>query len=87
MRSRPPQVDGIQQRVPVHLSQVPASLRMAAADAINKKHGLTTWAALEISMGAAEPVQDPVLWVSAEKAHLVLEEGKFPPGPFPVFEV
>ena len=86
MHTRPPQVDGLQGRVPVHLSEVPLSLRMAAADAINKKMGLTTFAALEISCGAAEPVQDPVLWVSAEKARMVLEQGKFPPGPFPVFE-
>jgi len=86
MATRPPQVDGLQGKVPVHLSEVPMSLRMQAADTITKKLGLTTFAALEISMAAAAPVQDPVLYVSPEKARIVLEEGKFPIGSFPMFE-
>jgi hypothetical protein len=80
-------VDGSQEKVPVRLSQVEQSLRLQAADIITKKCGLTTFAALELSMAAAEPLQDPVLYVSPEKARIVLEEGKFPTGPFPGFEV
>lgn len=85
MATRSPQVeaDGM---VSVRLSQVPQSLRMAAADVLVKKEGLTTFKALELCMAAAEPLQDPVLLVSAEKAHLVIDLGKFPIGPFPVFE-
>lgn len=86
MSIRPPEgADGLA-RVPVRLSQVPEKLRMAAAEMLTKKMDLTSWDALEISMAAAAPAHDPLLYVSPEKASLVLEQGRFPAGPFPTFE-
>ena len=85
MTTRSPQVeaDGM---VTVRLSQVSKSLRLQAAETLTRKAGLTTFAALELSMAAAAPVQDPCITVSEEKARLVLEQGRFPIGPWPVFE-
>lgn len=84
MVTRPPlEADGV---VTVHLSQVPQKLRMEAASVLIKKLGLDTYAAIELSMAAAAPVEDPSLEVSVEKAAIVLERGKFPVGAFPVFE-
>lgn len=71
--------------VSVRLSEVPQELRLRAADMLIQKSGLTTYAALELSMAAAQPLQDPVLLVPAEKAHLVLVDHRFPAGQFPVF--
>lgn len=87
MATRSPQVEADEvAMVTVRLSQVPKDMRLKAADILTKKAGLTTFAALELSMAAAEPLQDPVLEVPADKAHLVLIERKFPTGSFPVFE-
>lgn len=71
--------------VTVFLSQVPQKLRLQAADQITRQSGLTTFAAIDLSMAAAAPAQDPSITVSAEKARLVLEQGRFPIGPWPVF--
>lgn len=85
MSSRPPQVDETE-LVSVHLSQVSQELRLQAADVLIKKAGLDTFAAIELSMAAAAPAEDPELLVPAWKVQLVLEKGRFPKGPFPVFE-
>ena len=71
--------------VTVRLSQVSQKLRLQAADVLIRKAGLNTYAALQLSMAAAAPVEDPALTVPAAKARIVLEEGRFPVGPFPVF--
>lgn len=87
MATRSPQVEADEvAMVTVKLSQVPQSLRLQAADMLVKKAGLTTFAALELAMAAAEPLQDPELIVPIAKAQIVIEQGKFPNGPFPVFE-
>lgn len=87
MATRPPQVGADEvATVTVRLSQVPRELRQQAADVLVKNAGLTTFAALELALAAAEPIQDPELVVPAAKARLVLEKGKFPTGKFPVFE-
>jgi hypothetical protein len=84
MTTRLPQVEA-DEMVTVRLSQVPQSLRLQAADILVKKEGLTTFAALDMCMAAALPLEDPELLVPADKARLVIEEGRFPVGPFPVF--
>lgn len=87
MSTRSPKVEADEvEMVTVRLSQVPKELREQAADMLIKKAGLTTFAALEFALAAAEPLQDAVLEVPAGKAHRVLVDHKFPPGPFPVFE-
>jgi hypothetical protein len=84
MSTRSPQVEA-GEVVVVHLSQVSQELRLQAADVLIRKAGLDTFAAIELSMAAAAPVEDPYLVVPAAKARIVLEEGRFPVGPFPVF--
>ncbi len=87
MATRSPQVEADEvAMVTVRLSQVPQALRLQAADILVKKAGLTTFAALELCMAASDPIQDPELTVPITKAMLVIEKGKFPIGPFPVFE-
>lgn len=84
MATRPPyEADEV---VSVRLSQVPTQLRLQAADILIRKAGLTTFAAIEMTLAAAEPREDPELLVPADKAAIVLEKGRFPVGPFPVFE-
>jgi hypothetical protein len=83
MAIRPPfEADEV---VTVRLSEVPQKLRLEAASVLIKKMGLETYAAIELSMAAAAPVEDPSIEVSAEKAARVLA-GKFPVGAFPVFD-
>lgn len=87
MTTRSPQVEADEvEMITVRLSQVPQSLRLQAADILTKKAGLTTFLALELSLAAALPIEDPELLVPADKARRVLVEGRFPVGPFPVFE-
>lgn len=86
MATRSPQVEADEvAMVTVRLSQVSQELRLQAADVLIRKEGLDTFAAIELSMAAAAPLEDPELLVPAEKARLVLVEGRFPVGPFPVF--
>ena len=84
MSTRSPQVEA-DEVVVGHLSQVSQELRLQAADVLIRKAGLDTFAAIELSMAAAAPAEDPSLLVPASKARIVLEEGRFPVGPFPVF--
>lgn len=72
--------------VTVRLSQVPEELRRQAADLLIKKMGLTSFVAIGLTLAAADPRQDPEITVSLEKAVMVLEKGRFPKGPLPVFE-
>ena len=86
MATRPPQVEADEvAMVTVRLSQVPLELRAQAAQVLIRKEGLNMIAALLMAAAAESPIEDPSLEVPADKAHLVLEEGRFPAGPFPVF--
>lgn len=70
MATRPAERTG--RLVLVHLSEVPETRRVAAADRMIKKDGLVGTAAIQIKMAAVMPMQDPAIWVDETVARRVL---------------
>lgn len=71
--------------VVVRLSEVPVDLRKQAAEKAAVHWGLTGVAFLELMIAAEHPRNDVELEVDEAKAARI-RAGRFPPGPFPVFE-
>ncbi len=72
-------------KVLVRLADIDVDLRMKVADHLIRTGRLRGVQAMLLSMAADQPVQNPMLRVSAEKANRVLRDGKLPIGAFPKF--
>ena len=67
-------------KVKVRLSQVPVEIRRQVADQIIEKGELGSAEALELTLRALIPRQDPTIRVPEHKARSVLERGRVPAG-------